>query len=73
MVDQAETLTIREAELLTGIGQRQLNALMDQGRLPYRQILACRLIPKRALIRLLAQRTNKPRSRRKRRRPRRVA
>jgi excisionase family DNA binding protein len=56
MDDYAEgTLKVPEAEAFTGLGRTSLYALMESGALPHTKIGSRRLIPKRALIRLLSE------------------
>jgi predicted DNA-binding transcriptional regulator AlpA len=47
-------LTVSQAEEFSGIGRTSLYGLMGQGRLPYAKLYGRRLIPKRALVALLA-------------------
>lgn len=42
-------LTVRDAELFTGVGKSKIYALMSDGTLPYCKIGSCRRIPRRAL------------------------
>lgn len=46
---------IAEARSFSGLGRTALYGLMSQGRLPYVKCGARRLIPKRALIQVLAE------------------
>lgn len=48
-------LSVADAERFSGLKKSKLYALMSSGELPYCKIGAARRIPKRALIKLMAQ------------------
>jgi excisionase family DNA binding protein len=48
------TIGVKEAQAFTGLGRTSLYELMDRGVLPYTRVGDRRLIPKRALVELLA-------------------
>jgi excisionase family DNA binding protein len=49
------TVTVAEAEQFSGLGRTTLYALMESGELPHTKIGTRRLIPRRALVNLLAK------------------
>jgi excisionase family DNA binding protein len=53
-------LTIGGAIEFTGIGRSTLYALMGRGELPYTKVGTRRLIPRRALVALLAAHATRP-------------
>ena len=54
------TLTVIEAAKFTGLPRTNLYGLMEKGQLPYAQIGRRRLIPRRALVQLLAENLKGP-------------
>jgi excisionase family DNA binding protein len=53
-------VSIEEARRFSGIGRTALYGLMQSGRLPFAKIGARRLVPRRALVQLLAEGLTKP-------------
>jgi excisionase family DNA binding protein len=58
---QDGAIGIEEARKFTGLGRSVLYDLMSKGRLPFTKIGARRLIPRRALVEVLAQGLNERR------------
>ena len=46
---------VAEAQRFSGLGRTKLYELMEQGRLPFSKVGTRRLIPKNALVRILAE------------------